>query len=83
MSPDASTAASSHLTAAAPLREDLRIIAEMIQPGSRLLDVGCGNGELLSYLARTKSVDGRGMELSQGGVNSCVRSGLSVIQGDA
>ncbi len=83
MSPDASTLASAHLTTAAPLREDLRIIGDMIQAGSRVLDVGCGNGELLSYLTRTKSVDGRGMELSQGGVNSCVRNGLSVIQGDA
>ncbi len=84
MSPDASTLAAAPLApATAPLREDLRLVADMIQPGSRVLDVGCGNGELLSYLVHAKSVDGRGMELSQGGVNSCVRHGLSVIQGDA
>jgi methionine biosynthesis protein MetW len=65
------------------LREDLRLVAQMIEPGSRVLDVGCGEGELLSYLYQHKNVDGRGMELSQGGVNSCVRNGLSVIQGDA
>src|SRR5436853_7777017 len=65
------------------LRRDLRLIAEMIEPGSRVLDIGCGDGALLAYLARQKSVDGRGIELSQSGVNSCVGHGLSVIQGDA
>ena len=65
------------------LRGDLRLASEMIEPGSRVLDIGCGDGELLSYLSREKNVDGRGMELSQSGVNNCVRHGLSVIQGDA
>jgi methionine biosynthesis protein MetW len=65
------------------LRRDLRLIAEMIQPESRVLDIGCGDGSLLAYLAREKGVDARGMELSQSGVNACVRHGLSVIQGDA
>jgi methionine biosynthesis protein MetW len=72
-------------SAAAPaeLRRDLRLIAEMIEPGSRVLDIGCGDGALLAYLARAKSADSRGIELSQSGVNACVRHGLSVIQGDA
>jgi methionine biosynthesis protein MetW len=65
------------------LRGDLRLVAEMIAPGGRVLDIGCGEGELLAYLAQWKGVDGRGMELSQSGVNACVRRGLSVIQGDA
>jgi methionine biosynthesis protein MetW len=65
------------------LRRDLRLIAEMIEPGSRVLDIGCGDGALLAYLARAKAVDARGIELSQSGVNACVRHGLSVIQGDA
>ena len=65
------------------LRRDLRLIADMVAPGSRVLDIGCGDGALLAYLATEKNVDGRGMELSQAGVNACVRSGLSVIQGDA
>jgi methionine biosynthesis protein MetW len=65
------------------LRRDLRLIAEMIEPGSRVLDIGCGDGALLANLAREKQVDARGMELSQSGVNACVRHGLSVIQGDA
>jgi methionine biosynthesis protein MetW len=69
--------------AAGELRQDLRLIAEMIEPGARVLDIGCGDGALLAYLARNKRVDGRGIELSQSGVNACVGHGLSVIQGDA
>ena len=65
------------------LRRDLRLIADMIEPGSRVLDIGCGDGALLAYLAREKGADGRGIELRQSGVNACVRHGLSVIQGDA
>jgi methionine biosynthesis protein MetW len=65
------------------IRGDLLLIAEMVEPGSRVLDIGCGDGALLAYLAAEKRVDGRGVELSQSGVNSCVRHGLSVIQGDA
>ncbi len=55
----------------------------MIEPAARVLDIGCGDGALLAYLARHKNVDGRGIELSQSGVNACVGHGLSVIQGDA
>jgi methionine biosynthesis protein MetW len=65
------------------VRGDLRLIAEMVAPGSRVLDIGCGDGALLAHLARAKQVDGRGMELSQSGVNACVSHGLPVIQGDA
>lgn len=65
------------------IRGDLQIIAGMIAPGSRVLDVGCGDGELLQHLWKSKGVDGRGIEISQAGVNACVRNGLSVIQGDA
>ncbi len=64
-------------------RVDLAVIAGLVEPGSRVLDVGCGNGELLELLAATRSVDARGIELSQAGVNGCVARGLSVIQGDA
>ena len=65
------------------LRVDLELISKMIEPGSRALDVGCGDGALLDYLIYEKNVDGRGIELSSEGVNACVSSGLSVIQGDA
>jgi methionine biosynthesis protein MetW len=79
----ASTEAVPAAGASAELRQDLRLIAEMIEPASRVLDIGCGDGALLAYLARHKGVDGRGIELSQSGVNACVGHGLSVIQGDA
>ena len=65
------------------LRVDLKLIADMVDPGSRVLDVGCGDGTLLSWLGRNKGVDGRGIELSMSGVSTAVSHGLSVIQGDA
>ena len=66
-----------------PIRKDLLLIADMIESGTRVLDIGCGDGALLEHLVHVKGVDGRGIELSQPGVNACVRQGLSVIQGDA
>ncbi len=64
-------------------RVDLLVIADMVEAGSRVLDVGCGDGALLELLTRTREVDGRGIELSNAGVNACVARGLAVIQGDA
>ena len=65
------------------IRHDLSLIADLIDSGARVLDVGCGDGALLEHLERTKDVDGRGIELSMDGVRNCVARGLSVIQGDA
>jgi len=65
------------------IRVDLQLIADMIAPRSRVLDIGCADGALLDYLVAFKQVDGRGIELSTEGVNACVSAGLSVIQGDA
>ena len=64
-------------------RADHLLIAEMVAPGSRVLDVGCGDGALLQLLRETKGVDGRGIEISRDRVNASVALGLSVIQGDA
>ncbi len=65
------------------IRVDLQLIADMIEPHSRVLDVGCGDGALLDYLVHFRHVDGRGIELSTEGVNASISAGLSVIQGDA
>ena len=64
-------------------RVDLLTIASMVQPGSRVLDVGCGDGELMEILINTRRCDARGIELSREGVNAGVARGLAVIQGDA
>ena len=64
-------------------RVDLLVVADMVEHGARVLDVGCGDGELLKILTETKDVDGRGIEISREGVNQCVAKGLAVIQGDA
>ena len=65
------------------IRVDLQMIADMIEPHSRVLDVGCGDGTLLDYLVNFRHVDGRGIELSSEGVKASISAGLSVIQGDA
>ncbi|UUP17181.1 methionine biosynthesis protein MetW [Nitratireductor thuwali] len=64
-------------------RVDLQVIADLIRPGAKVLDVGSGDGALLELLEGQKKVDGRGLEISQRGVNECVARGLSVVQGDA
>jgi methionine biosynthesis protein MetW len=64
-------------------RIDLLLVASMVEHDARVLDVGCGDGELLRVLAETRNVDARGVEISQKGVNHCVAKGLSVVQGDA
>jgi methionine biosynthesis protein MetW len=64
-------------------RIDLIAVADLVREGARVLDVGCGEGELLELLRDRRQVDGRGVEISQAGVNACVARGLSVVQGDA
>lgn len=63
-------------------REDHRIIADMIGEASTVLDLGCGEGDLLAWLARHKRVEARGVEIAPEKVRRCVELGLSVYQGD-
>jgi methionine biosynthesis protein MetW len=65
------------------VREDFREILRLVRPGARVLDIGCGEGTLLQLLTDEKSVDGRGLEISPGGVAACLAKGLAVVQGDA
>lgn len=64
------------------IRYDLSIIESWIEPGSRVLGLGCGDGELLYALKTEKNVEERGIEQSEKGVSACIGKGLSVIQGD-
>jgi methionine biosynthesis protein MetW len=65
------------------LRPDLAIIAREVAAGSRVLDVGCGSGDLMAALRDSKQIDARGMELDVRAVADAVARGLSVMQGDA
>ncbi|MDE2355857.1 MAG: methionine biosynthesis protein MetW, partial [Alphaproteobacteria bacterium] len=67
----------------APIREDFAEILRLVGPGARVLDVGCGEGELLDLLTRERGADARGLEISPEGVAACLSLGLAVMQGDA
>ena len=63
-------------------RSDYAIIGEIVEPHSRVLDLGCGEGELLEWLAANKGVQGRGVEISSAKVQRAIARGVSVYQGD-
>jgi methionine biosynthesis protein MetW len=65
------------------IRADYQVIADMVTRSARVLDIGCGEGELLELLSLARETDGRGIELSRQGVNKAIARGLAVIQGDA
>ena len=65
------------------MRLDLTLIAEMIEPGTRVLDIGCGDGELIDHLFRTRGCDARGIEIDMAEVTRAVAHGLPVMHGDA
>lgn len=64
------------------LRPDLEIIQQWIEPGARVLDLGCGEGELLAHLAKDKGVQGYGLEIDHDNITACVGKGVSVIEQD-
>ena len=64
------------------MRFDLQVIAAWIEPKSKVLDLGCGTGDLLAYLKKNKQVIGTGLEQSEAKVTECISKGLSVLQGD-
>ena len=63
-------------------RRDFAIIGELIEPRTRVLDLGCGEGELLAWLKENKQVDGRGVEMEGARVQKAIARGASVYQGD-
>ena len=65
------------------LRKDLNLIANLIEDNSKIIDLGCGDGELLDFLNKNKNAKIQGLEIDQKKVNKGVAKGLSVIQGDA
>ena len=62
------------------MRPDLEIIQQWIEPGSRVLDLGCGDGSLLSYLNSAKNVSSIGLEIDAGNIERCIASGVNVIE---
>jgi methionine biosynthesis protein MetW len=62
------------------MRADLEIIQEWIKPGSRLLDLGCGDGELLRYLYDHRKVTGYGLEIDPEKINACIERGVNVLE---
>jgi len=73
---------SSTRTLHSPLRYDLKIVASWIEPGSKVLGLGCGEGELLNFLKKNKRVTCTGIELNENKVAKCIEKGLTVLQGD-
>jgi len=64
------------------VRRDLAIIADLVAPGARVLDLGCGDGELLANLERDKRVNGYGLEIDLDMITSCIGNGVNVIEQD-
>ena len=65
------------------MKEEFKVISELIDEKSRVLDVGCGDGILMEYLLKNKVVDVRGLEISKEKVKKCLSNGLAVVEGNA
>ena len=64
------------------MRPDLALIADQIEPGTRVLDLGCGRGELLAHLQREKAVNGYGLDIDPDNIHACVCAGVNVLEQD-
>ena len=65
------------------MKKEFKIISELIENNTRVLDVGCGDGTLMKYLKDAKNIDTRGLEISKNNVQNCISKGLSIIEGNA
>jgi len=65
------------------MKKEFKIIAQLIENNTRVLDVGCGDGTLMKHLKDNKSIDARGLEISKNNVQTCIGKGLAVIEGNA
>ena len=65
------------------MKKEFKVISDLIEETSRVLDVGCGDGELMKYLFENKNVNIRGLEISKKSVQNCLSKGLTVIEGNA
>ena len=65
------------------MKNEFKIITNLLPPKSRVLDVGCGDGTLIKALINEKNIDARGIELGKNNVKECISKGLSVIEGNA
>jgi methionine biosynthesis protein MetW len=65
------------------MKQEFKIIADLIEKNSRVLDVGCGDGTLMEFLKTNQKIDIRGIEISKSNVQKCIEKGLTVIEGDA
>ena len=65
------------------MKKEFNIISSLIEKKSKVLDVGCGDGELMKYISENITNDIRGLEISKNNVQKCVAKGLTVIEGDA
>ena len=65
------------------MKKEFKVISDLLPNNSRVLDVGCGDGSLMSFLVNEKNIETRGLELDQNNVQECLNKGLTVIQGNA
>ena len=65
------------------MKKEFKVIADLLPENIRVLDVGCGDGSLMSFLEKEKNIEVRGLEISQNNVQQCILKGLPVIQGNA